>query len=402
MDTNFEAIKSLIELLVKKSGFDLSKRFSSEQLEKTKDAINKLNIEKKDDNSNLNKKEVDILLSELKDRLSMWEHNAEVVGRELLKSYKEGRTLDQELSQIELLSSLAKEDTEHISSGSLMSYIYSTINKYENEISLLEEKVKNNNYLNTQDKELDIKLSKYLDNKENEYKEELKYICEELDRLRDVESSDVGAIERLKKHLTKISQDIKRLDDLKKDNLNKGITIELWEKIEKVEAEIKDKESQATNNLSKIERTLEEVRKNRIEYNSRKKSIEEETSKVKNKLKSLTEKINNNDYIDYTAKVIDEHDLELYRSKIERLKNKKEVIYIDVQRIKEEILSSWNKEENTNNIKQNENLTPPVTIESDLITEEDEDYKVEEAIEKVENENRDTIDTQNKRIELDW
>ena len=42
MNNNFEAIKSLVSLLVKKSGFDIDKNYSEEELAKTKENIHKV------------------------------------------------------------------------------------------------------------------------------------------------------------------------------------------------------------------------------------------------------------------------------------------------------------------------------------------------------------------------
>ena len=42
MNNNFEAIKSLVSLLVKKAGFDINSNYSEEELAKTKESIKKL------------------------------------------------------------------------------------------------------------------------------------------------------------------------------------------------------------------------------------------------------------------------------------------------------------------------------------------------------------------------
>ena len=88
MNNNFEAIKSLISLLVKKAGFDLDKNYSEVELEKTKSSIEELTYEK--NNSN-NKKTISNIIDNLRVRQANWENNAEIVGKSLIEAYQSGK-----------------------------------------------------------------------------------------------------------------------------------------------------------------------------------------------------------------------------------------------------------------------------------------------------------------------
>ena len=99
MNTSHEAVVSLIELLVKKAGFDLSKNYSEIELQKTKDSITSLMKER---NSSTNKKELASFIENLKVRQANWENNAEMVGRSLLKAYEEGKDYNSVKMRIEL------------------------------------------------------------------------------------------------------------------------------------------------------------------------------------------------------------------------------------------------------------------------------------------------------------
>ena len=85
MNSNYDAVSSLIELLVKKAGFDLTNDYSEIELKKTRDTIETL-LNKKTTAGN--KKAVAQIIDDLKVRESNWENNAEIVGKELLKAYK--------------------------------------------------------------------------------------------------------------------------------------------------------------------------------------------------------------------------------------------------------------------------------------------------------------------------
>ena len=80
MNTNYETVVSLIELLVKKAGFDLSSNYSEIELQKTKDSISSL---VKDRNTSNDKKTINALIENLKVRQANWENNAEMVGKRL-------------------------------------------------------------------------------------------------------------------------------------------------------------------------------------------------------------------------------------------------------------------------------------------------------------------------------
>ena len=141
MNNNFEAIKSLVSLLVKKSGFDIDKNYSEEELAKTKENIQKLQSEKESSN---NQKTLGKIIDTLKLRQANWENNAEIVGKSLLNAYKEGKDYSQVKARIELLGNLAYKGTENLSAGNLyskLSELESKYNELNNKIDTYEYKI---------------------------------------------------------------------------------------------------------------------------------------------------------------------------------------------------------------------------------------------------------------------
>ena len=124
MNNNFEAIKSLVSLLVKKAGFDINSNYSEEELAKTKESIKKLQSEKEGSN---NQKTLSKIIDALKLRQANWENNAEIVGKSLLNAYKEGKEYTSVKARIELLGNLASKGTENLSAGNL----YTRLNELE-------------------------------------------------------------------------------------------------------------------------------------------------------------------------------------------------------------------------------------------------------------------------------
>ena len=145
MDTNYEAIKSLVGLLVKKAGFDIDKNYSENELNKTKETIIKLENNNEDNISVATKKE---LIGNLKQRQASWENNAEVIGKSLLKCYKENKSYNEVRGKIEFLASLSKKDKTSTNENSLMSSIYDRYKQLEQDYKVIVQKIENNNYFN--------------------------------------------------------------------------------------------------------------------------------------------------------------------------------------------------------------------------------------------------------------
>ena len=97
MDTNYEAVKSLIEILVKKAGYDVDKNYSENELKKTKETIIKLENDKELERNIKNE-----LIANLKIRQVNWENNAEVIGKSLLNCFKDKKSYSEVRGKVEL------------------------------------------------------------------------------------------------------------------------------------------------------------------------------------------------------------------------------------------------------------------------------------------------------------
>lgn len=197
MNNNFEAIKSLVSLLVKKAGFDINSNYSEEELAKTKENIKKLQEEKETSN---NQKTLSKVIETLKQRQANWENNAEIVGKSLLKAYKDGKEYTSVKARIELLGNLAVKGTENLSAGNL----YTKLSELESTYNTLNDKINTYEYKNTTEREMDEKYKTYLDNKIDSLNDELKIVNKELDDLREAELKDVGIVNKIKDYIDKL------------------------------------------------------------------------------------------------------------------------------------------------------------------------------------------------------
>lgn len=420
MNNNFEAIKSLVSLLVKKSGFDIDKNYSEEELAKTKENIQKLQSEKESSN---NQKTLGKIIDTLKLRQANWENNAEIVGKSLLNAYKEGKDYSQVKARIELLGNLAYKGTENLSAGNL----YSKLSELESKYNELNNKIDTYEYKNTEEREMDEKYKSYLDNKISSLNDEIKIVNKELDELRDIELKDVTIVNKIKEYIDKLDNDLARIDRILNESANMDISFEVYERLESAKEELESKQIRNKDTLEKAEKMLENVRINRTNSNSKKEILEEEFDKCTIKKNNISTKLKEDNYINTTERIIDINEKEKIRVELDYLNNKKDVIYVDAIKVKDELIREWStKKENfverTNNykeeiIKEQEETNvdkvevvnnKPVIEENEilqneeLILEEKPEYKEIEEEKETKKEMTSEEKKNNNRIELDW
>ena len=416
MNNNFEAIKSLVSLLVKKSGFDIDKNYSEEELAKTKDNIQKLQSEKESSN---NQKTLGKIIDTLKLRQANWENNAEIVGKSLLNAYKEGKDYSQVKARIELLGNLAYKGTENLSAGNL----YSKLSELENKYNELNNKIDTYEYKNTEEREMDEKYKSYLDNKISSLNDEIKIVNKELDELRDIELKDVTIVNKIKEYIDKLDNDLARIDRILNESANMDISFEVYERLESAKEELESKQIRNKDTLEKAEKMLENVRINRTNSNSKKEILEEELDKCTTKKNNISTKLKEDNYINTTERIIDINEKEKIRVELDYLNNKKDVIYVDAIKVKDELIREWStKKENfverTNNYKEEiikeqkeKNVdkvevvnNKPVIEENEILRNEELTLEEKPEYKEIEEEKEMTSEEKknNNRIELDW
>lgn len=416
MNNNFEAIKSLVSLLVKKSGFDIDKNYSEEELAKTKENIQKLQSEKESSN---NQKTLGKIIDTLKLRQANWENNAEIVGKSLLNAYKEGKDYSQVKARIELLGNLAYKGTENLSAGNL----YSKLSELESKYNELNNKIDTYEYKNTEEREMDEKYKSYLDNKISSLNDEIKIVNKELDELRDIELKDVTIVNKIKEYIDKLDNDLARIDRILNESANMDISFEVYERLESAKEELESKQIRNKDTLEKAEKMLENVRINRTNSNSKKEILEEELDKCTTKKNNISTKLKEDNYINTTERIIDINEKEKIRVELDYLNNKKDVIYVDAIKVKDELIREWStKKENfvekTNNykeeiIKEQEEKNvdkvevvnnKPVIEENEILRNEELTLEEKPEYKEIEEEKEMTSEEKknNNRIELDW
>ena len=416
MNNNFEAIKSLVSLLVKKSGFDIDKNYSEEELAKTKENIQKLQSEKESSN---NQKTLGKIIDTLKLRQANWENNAEMVGKSLLNAYKEGKDYSQVKARIELLGNLAYKGTENLSAGNL----YSKLSELESKYNELNNKIDTYEYKNTEEREMDEKYKSYLDNKISSLNDEIKIVNKELDELRDIELKDVTIVNKIKEYIDKLDNDLARIDRILNESANMDISFEVYKRLESAKEELESKQIRNKDTLEKAEKMLENVRINRTNSNSKKEILEEEFDKCTIKKNNISTKLKEDNYINTTERIIDINEKEKIRVELDYLNNKKDVIYVDAIKVKDELIREWStKKENfverTNNYKEEiikeqeeKNVDKVEVVNNKPVIEENEILRNEELIleekpeyKEIEEEKEITSEEKknNNRIELDW
>ena len=366
MNNNFEAIKSLVSLLVKKAGFDINSNYSEEELAKTKESIKKLQSEKEVSN---NQKTLSKIIDALKLRQANWENNAEIVGKSLLNAYKEGKEYTSVKARIELLGNLASKGTENLSAGNL----YTRLNELENKYNELNDKINTYEYKNTEEREMDEKYKTYLDNKIDSLNAELKTVNKELDELREVELKDVNIVNKIKDYIDKLDKDLSRIDRVLNEGVNTDISFEVYERLENAKNDLESKQERNKDTLEKAEKMLENVRNNRTNNNNKKEILLDELDKCTTKMNNVSNKLKEDNYVNTTERIMDINEKEKIRLEIDYLKNKKDVIYVDAGKVKEELIKEWS---NTKNNVDKQEVVNNNFEETDTFTEKNVDNDV--------------------------
>lgn len=389
MNTNREAVYSLISLLVKKAGFDIDKNEAEKELNKTKESIEKLLREKAHSND---KKNLSRLIDNLRVRESFWENNAEVVGKSLIESYDEGKSYSSVKVRVEHLANLATKGTKDLE----VSYIYSRLSELEKEYEDILNKIDNSDYINSEEKEMDIKYKTYLENKIDSLNNEIEDASKELDNLREVETKDVAIVNKLRDYNDGLNTNLKRLEDAAENSINTDIPFEVWEKLENAKNDISSKLEKSKDILEKTESMLNDVRKNRSSLNERKNVLEEDRRRCNTKLNNVNTKLEEEDYVNTTEKMMDISKSEMIRLEMESLRNKKDVIYVDSSKVKEELIKEWDSSKRDRVItKRVKDLEEKIESTSDNEEVTMEEVKIDStpSIEKEERKNK---------FELDW
>lgn len=384
-------VKSLVELLVKKAGFDLNKNYSEEELAKTKETIKELEIEKETSN---NKKALNGIIDSLKVRQASWENNAEIVGKSILSAYSEGKGYNSVKARIELLVNLGNKGTQNLGVGSL----YETINSLQTNLSELEDKVNTFDYKNNEEKEMDEKYKAYLANKIDSINNEIEKINAELENLRDVELKDVNIVNKIKEYIGKLENDLERINNVLTSSLNSNLSNENFNRLEKAKEELVEKINKCEDTLAKAEEMLDNVRKNRLNIGDRKNILELEFDRCNNKLNNVNIRLEEDNYVNQIDKIIDVNEIENIKFELENLNNKKDVLYVDVLKVKEELIKVWNSSDKSI-IEQvieepvEETVSEEAEVEKiEVIEETEEQVEVEPVKEKA----------KSNKIELDW
>ena len=338
MDTNREAVYSLIALLVKKAGFDVGKNLAEEELIKTRDEIR--NIAK--DHKRGQAKEAIKLMEKLKQRESFWLNNAEVIGKDLINQYLEGIASSKVKDEIDRLVELASKGTEKLE----VSTVYQRLNELNKDYNQIKAKIDSNSYINTEEKEIDYKFKSYLENKISSLDQEIYEIEKELDELRDSEAKDTSIVSRLTNYNETLRKNLQRLDKASNVNNNSDLSFEIWERLQTTRDDLENKLEKSIDALSKTEEMLKEVRNNRHALNKRRELLESESSICRNKLSNVDKKLEEDDYINKSEQIVDASKMELIKLEIEALNNKKDTVYVDAIKVKEELLKAWDAKNN--------------------------------------------------------
>ena len=272
----------------------------------------------------------------------------------------------------------------------------------------LKNKIDTNDYINDDEKEMDKKYQLYLENKIKNIDTEIDNTLNEIKNFEEIEEKDTAIINKINEYNDGLSCNLKVLDDISEENINSEITFDVWERLEMTRSTIEEKLDRSKDLLLKTENKLEKIKDNINHLNETIGLLEEDKKKCNNKLKNVNNKLEKNDYINITQKMLDISSYEMIKIEIESLKNKKDVIYVDADKVKQELQREWNNLTNEKYENPKELINKKIVKIEKIIKEEPKAVIDEESIPVEENEKvieipkKENEEVKKNKYELDW
>ena len=199
---------------------------------------------------------------------------------------------------------------------------------------------------------------------------------------------------------------MEKINSVLDNTLTSFTTYESFEKIENTNNKTIEKIYKFNELLNKTEGVLNEVRESRKKNNDRKSYLERERETYSNKLNKVSVKLEENDYVNNIEKMEDINKSELLRLEIDSLNNIKDVLYIDINKVKEELIKEWERHTGNNDTSKIENsvkFEEPKEIKEEIKKEEKPVKK--DVIEKIKDfkiNSKPEVKEEKNKIELDW
>ncbi len=294
-------------------------------------------LEKNNDEETLKSIEKEINL--LSEKQNEWSVNAEILGGELLKKYKDGLKYEEAVNTLDKLVNMAVEVLKVTQKEITNSNIFTEMEKYNKLVADLKEKISKNKYKDTKLEKFNNRRKDYFTRKHSEYKDNLKEIDIRKNEVEKEIEELASSYEYIKNSRIELELDLFSLQNRFYSN---DIT-------DKTDREIKDMEKYIGLVKSDIEsyKQLEsELVKDVYDYKAELKNLNINYSTIKSKMEDVVKGLESCKNSDSTDKIEIVNDNLLYieyENRLKSLVNEQQYLYVDPHVIKDEIKNIWNK-----------------------------------------------------------
>ncbi|MEG2457793.1 MAG: hypothetical protein RSB41_02770 [Bacilli bacterium] len=318
---------------------------------KTSETISLINEELKNDYTDVIKKHNDELsliqldseIKSLHDSITLWDTNPEILGSEILSSYKEGKEFSSIEPTLNILLSCACTELKETQEEITGSNIFEIMDKYNKVIRKINTYFSTDKYRSIEKETSSKDLLTYQKTKVEKNRTSIEQIAERRNEVLDTINELNTKIKSLKVQRIELSKSLKskqrRLFMLSLKNIDIEEIKEINKIIDTIKEEISLLLKEENIYITDISLYKEEIKNLDINYDNLKTSnisLEEEIEEINNN-------ISNKEFLNNISLLEDKVSLIEYKNRLSSLTSEQQYLYVDPSVIKEEITVLWNR-----------------------------------------------------------
>ncbi len=279
-------------------------------------------------------------LKEVNDSLEIKYNNPVILGNKLLEAFKDNKSFDQVNGQFELLLNLARTEYDKTNGEVKDSNIFELMDKYTTMKRDTATSLENNEYSSEEIRQSLFEKEKYHNSRLETFKRTLDGIEKRKEELRTLIDESKKLYDSVHKEIDQKEDKLTALVNVLYNESNLIVEEEDYKKtVNELRNEIVDDKFLENKYNTDIQNFKDEIKNLDINYTN----INAEMASEERSLEIIHDKLNNNKAFDNINKFTDKVNFLVYSNRVENLVNEQQYLYVNVDVIKDEVMSLWSK-----------------------------------------------------------
>ncbi len=309
-------------------------------------------------------------LNEVNASLEVKYNNPVILGNKLLDAFKDNKSFEEVNGQFELLLNLARTEYDRTNGEVKDSNIFELMDKYTTMKRESSTNLENNEYSSEEIRQSLFQKEKYHNSRLDTFKKTLEGIEKRKEELRVLIDESKKLYDGVHKEINQKEDKLDYLVSVLYNESNLIVEEEDYKKsVNDLRSEIVDDKFLENKYNSDIQAFKDEIKNLDINHTN----INAEMASEERSLEIIHDKLNNNKAFDNMNKFADKVNFLVYSNRIESLLNEQQYLYVNVDVIKDEVISLWNKGDDSTTKVQSKGYTPKQMP----VVEEDDEEEVE-------------------------